>query len=492
MSAALFAAGTSITAVGADVIGWLRRTSSETTTKLQDAGNEHGNEAIVSEAADLPTDVISLLAEHLPVIDAVGMGATCIAWRDAIKLGALSAFRTASGSSPPLAQTPLLDKVGITKESWGALLLMSRLVHAGATSITSCDPTPHEPAALNHSEPGSMAAHIRNVMRQVRHPGTVSQVVDKLARKFYLQMLNDDPDSFARRFALEVGEPRSRCTQPLSRRTMLEYWIELFVRFLKGNVNSTAELRDWTRNFLGYFLVRQWDEEELYRMISKMETSKTSALGAGETSNKEGDEGDEGDEGHEGDEGEEDYDGEYLQPSPRAVGEAMHDSARAVLIVLSAITASLNIFMEPEAILRDEALRDALALARISMAERGCTFELVQSLPEPDIKAREIVRHLATAGYTYPNDAWSSHEDEVEERQNGRWRICTVDRSRNCAFVCQYDDETRTAQVSFLPETMSALRAGPILTANLERRKNTDTFRVGMDPGYAWPSWYND
>ena len=39
---------------------------------------------------------------------------------------------------------------------------------------------------------------------------------------------------------------------------------------------------------------------------------------------------------------------------------------------------------------------------------------------------------------------------------------------------------------------MSALRAGPILTANLERRKNADTFRVGMDPGYAWPTWYND
>eukprot|EP00966_Prymnesium_polylepis_P244070 5644587-Prymnesium_polylepis.2 len=32
------------------------------------------------------------------------------------------------------------------------------------------------------------------MMRQVRHPGTVSQVVDKLARKFYLQMLNDDPE----------------------------------------------------------------------------------------------------------------------------------------------------------------------------------------------------------------------------------------------------------------------------------------------------------
>jgi hypothetical protein len=49
---------------------------------------------------------------------------------------------------------------------------------------------------------------------------------------------------------------------------MLEYWIELFVRFLKGNVSSTADLRDLTRDFLGYFLVKQWDEEELYRMIS--------------------------------------------------------------------------------------------------------------------------------------------------------------------------------------------------------------------------------
>ena len=192
----------------------------------------------------------------------------------------------------------------------------------------------------------------------------------------------DDPDSFARRFAFEIGEPRSRCAQPLNRRTMLEYWIELFVRFLKGNVSSTADLRDRTCQFLGSFLVRNWDEEELYRMVSKMETSGKSALGAGESSDE--------NEGYD-----DEYDDEYAQPSPRAVGEAMHDSACAVFIVLSAITASLNIFMEPETILRDDALRDALAVARMSMAERGCTFELVQLLPEPDITARKIERYVA-------------------------------------------------------------------------------------------------
>eukprot|EP00966_Prymnesium_polylepis_P004596 105212-Prymnesium_polylepis.1 len=103
MSATLFAVGSSVAesfaAVGADVIGWLRGTSSETMTEPQDVGNEALN--VSAAAADLPVDVISLLAEHLPVIDAVGVAATCVAWRDAMKLGGLSAFRTASGSSPP-------------------------------------------------------------------------------------------------------------------------------------------------------------------------------------------------------------------------------------------------------------------------------------------------------------------------------------------------------------------------------------------------------
>ena len=40
----------------------------------------------------------------------------------------------------------------------------------------------------------------------------------------------------------------------------------------------------------------------------------------------------------------------------------MHDCARAVFIVLSAIVASLNIFMDAETILRDEPLREALAV----------------------------------------------------------------------------------------------------------------------------------
>ena len=128
-------------------------------------------------------------------------------------------------------------------------------------------------------------------------------------------------------------------------------------------------------------------------------------------------------------------------------------------------------------------------MARISTAERGCTFELMQLLPEPDIKAQMVRRHMAGAGY--PNGASGADEGEVEERRNGRWRICKVDRSRNCALVCQYDDETRTAEISFLPETMCVLRAGPILTANLERPKE-GSFRVGWETGYAWPTWYND
>eukprot|EP00964_Phaeocystis_antarctica_P079288 scaffold49386_cov60-Phaeocystis_antarctica.AAC.8 len=246
----LAAASAGVAIFGAAVIGLLHGTWPERTTAPPQGSKKAPDASDASAAADLPTDVVSLLIDHLPVIDAVCVAATCVAWRDAMELGALSAFRAVSGSAAPLAQTPVLDNVGVTKESWAALLLLSRLVHTRASSITSCDPFPHEPAALNRSEPGSMAAHIRNVLRQVRHPRTVSQVVDKLSRKFYMHMLNDDPDSFARRFASEVGEPCSRCTQPLSRKTTLAYWIELFVHFLQVDVHSTADLHERTRHFL--------------------------------------------------------------------------------------------------------------------------------------------------------------------------------------------------------------------------------------------------
>ena len=89
-------------------------------------------------------------------------------------------------------------------------------------------------------------------------------------------------------------------------------------------------------------------------------------------------------------------------------------------------------------------LTQALALARISTAERGCTFELMKLLPEPDITAQMMRRYMFG-----PTQSISGAE-EVGERTNGRWRICKVDRSRNCAFVCQYDNETRTAEISFL------------------------------------------
>ena len=89
-------------------------------------------------------------------------------------------------------------------------------------------------------------------------------------------------------------------------------------------------------------------------------------------------------------------------------------------------------------------LIQALAFARISTAERGCTFELMKLLPEPDIRAQMMRRYMF--GPTHG----ISGADEVGERTNGRWRICKVDRSRNCAFVCQYDNETRTAEISFL------------------------------------------
>ena len=325
-----------------------------------------------SAAEDLPTDVLSLLTDHLPIIDAVCVAATCVAWREAMERGALSAFGTVSGSAAPLPQTPVLDKVGVVKESWAALLLMSRLVHARANSITSCDPIPHEPAASSiasvaaaaergsaRSEPGSMAARdFRIVLRQhLAHPATLSQVIKKLGSMFGTQMLGKGMCmSFAQRLVSEVGEPCSRCTQPLDRKTTLAYWIEFFIEFLNASnrIHSTADLLERTDYFLGYFLVREWDEEELHRMISKMEDNKM-IIESGRATNDEDDWGDEE---------EEEYDDEenYSEPSPRAIGEAMHDCARAVFIVLSAIVASLNIFMDAETILRDEPLREALAV----------------------------------------------------------------------------------------------------------------------------------
>ena len=316
-----------------------------------------------SAAEDLPTDVLSLLTDHLPIIDAVCVAATCVAWREAMERGALSAFGTVSGSAAPLPQTPVLDKVGVVKESWAALLLMSRLVRAGANSITLCDypqSIPPEPAASSRSEPASMAAkHFREVLRQhLAHPATVSQVIKKLGSRWGMQMLGKGMCmEFAERLVSEVGEPCSRCTQPLDRKTTLAYWIEFFIEFLTASnrIHSTADLLERTDYFLGYFLVREWDEEELHRMISKMEDNKM-IIESGRATSDEDDWGDDEEEEY-GDDEE-----NYAPPSPRAIGEAMHDCARAVFIVLSAIVASLNIFMDAETILRDEPLREALVV----------------------------------------------------------------------------------------------------------------------------------
>ena len=254
-----------------------------------------------SAAEDLPTDVLSLLTDHLPIIDAVCVAATCVAWREAMERGALSAFGTVSGSAAPLPLTPVLDKVGVVKESWAALLLMSRLVRAGVNSITLCDHPqliPPEPAASSCSEPASMAAkNFREVLRQhLAHPATVSQVIKKLGSNFGMQMLGKGMCmAFAQRFVSEVGE--------------------VFVGFLNSTnpIHSTADLLDRTDYFLGYFLVREWDEEELHRMISKMEAPKMIIESGRATS----------DEDDWGDEDEEEYDDEEtmqsrpLEPSAR-------------------------------------------------------------------------------------------------------------------------------------------------------------------------------
>jgi hypothetical protein len=476
-------------AISAGIV-WVLRWYRWKSPTAEVAPSLHEHDALSSRAAaDLPADVVSLLAHHLPVMDALGMAATCVAWRDSIKHGSFAAFSAASGGAAPLSQTTVLNKVGAPAEPWPMLLLLSRLVDVRATLVTSCDPIPHEPAPFGFSEPCSMGAHMRNAMRQVRHPSSLAQVVDKLCRTNYVLALADDDDSFARRLSFEVGEPRSRCNQPLDRQKTLSYWVKCFLQYLGGQVSSTADLHERTRYWLGYYLVREWDEDALYRMISKMEHGGGRPA-VGSTADESEEDSD--------DEYEREY-GEYSPPSARAIGEAMHDCARGVFVVLSAIAASLNIFMAPEDVLRDVPLREALAMARISMAEHGATFELVQLLPEHDIKARAIGDAMRTSSFASEYAltcsgacaaAAATDAGEVEESMTGRWRIYKVDRSRRRALVCQYDDESRTAEVSFVPETMAVLRAGPILTAKLERRKNDDAFRVGMDPGDAWPTWY--
>ena len=143
------------------------------------------------------------------------------------------------------------------------------------------------------------AKNFREVLRQhLAHPATVSQVIKKLGSNFGRQMLGKGMCmAFAQRFVPEVGEPCSRCTQPLDRKTTLAYWIEVFVGFLNSTnpIHSTADLLDRTDYFLGYFLVREWDEEELHRMISKMEAPKM-IIESGRATSDEDDWGDEDEE----------------------------------------------------------------------------------------------------------------------------------------------------------------------------------------------------
>ena len=66
-------------------------------------------------------------------------------------------------------------------------------------------------------------------------------------------------------------------------------------------------------------------------------------------------------------------------------------------------------------------LTQALALARISTAERGCTFELMKLLPEPDITAQMMRRYLfgPTYGISGADEVGIAHEWPLAHLQGG-------------------------------------------------------------------------
>ena len=251
----------------------------------------------------------------------------------------------------------------------------------------------------------------------------------------------------------------------LSNRQRLTWVRDHFILAFLGPMTmppqTTHELLHRARLFLGYFLVKDYDDEQLRSRLRRWE--KEDQI-----------------ESHTG------------RCAPQSFGEAMHEGARVVYALLCAVISMGGCAAD------DVHLRQALGLARVSVQEHGVIFQLPTMLPERDVNEYLIRRDMERMRYCEPmrsSEPMPVEEDKIQYGVNGRWRIIEVDKAACTARLQKYDaddddEEESDLTATFQPETMRAMRTGPIMTANLSLF-TSGKWRV-TEMGYVWPTWYAD
>jgi hypothetical protein len=265
---------------------------------------------------DVPADVVlSLVAWHVVHCSLQDVHSASLAsrsWRDAVH-GACHAAWLAVSRSPVL---PPVSKV--TRETWPALMLHAKLHECRLPS----------------------AARLRVALPKYRLGGELGKAARTGIVGFASELLET-----------ELGLPRNvKLSDTAHIKGVREYFVKLFLEVVVSDAETAAELSGNTRRFLGYFLVKQWDEEELHRKLRKVESRRSDE-----------------------------------HPSAQIVAEAMHECARAAFACLCALVALRSVRVDCKH------TRDALGVARISMKEHGATFALPMLLPEPTMRMREMV-----------------------------------------------------------------------------------------------------
>lgn len=307
-----------------------------------------------------------------------------------------------------------------------------------------------------HPKHGPCAAAVSR-LREAVHTAN-PEVAKAPSVENVITALHDYDDALIDYVESAVAELASRPSPVLSRanrQAVRRLFITEFMGELQG-YDTTPVLWLGTREFLSDFLIRQWDAGKLYDKLLRWTGPRCSS-----------------------------------RPPPHCIGEAMHESARVVYGCLSAI---LSFGVCP---VDDVNMREALSLARASVHDRGAAFQLAAHLPEPGMDIATCAQ-----GEDEEGDGLDGGEaDPLVKRINSRWRILAVDKSKCLARVKERDHKVgvltspRVFDVTFLPETMGAVRPGHlvsgfVLTRLMSAAPDARVTRF-MGDVEVWPRWLN-
>ena len=396
---------------------------------------------------DLPAELFAFIAEHLGIAGLRAVSIASHALHASVTLTCRAMWREISSSDP------------LPREHLGPL--------EGYLSLVQ----------LARLRPASMHPVVTEIRRMMvpPFPMQLRGIVQALRFTYITDRELPEQDAFIEHVCDELGAPPASLLAKEKRRLWVrEHFLGEFCRQL--DAETTADLLQHTRMFLGYYLVKQYDEDELYDKLLVWE--REDGLRPAE------------------------------KPSAQSIGEAMHESARVVYAFLCCIISLGGCDVD------DVDLRRALLLARVSVQERGACFGLANMLPERGVQLHMPGQSPVSACPEAPSlGLWGTvsgalrqavghggsqdDDDYAGCNMNQRWRIDSVDKTACTARFRKFDDppsdpDALAVDVHFMPTTIVHVCPGPIVTARLERHVD-GRWRVGAgctDVGYVWPTWY--